>query len=301
MSNTRIATADGPLDHLTSASWVKPTSVPGLIGCTPKFEGILSTLQTVLTAVNPHGMAGPFHCAPVVPLETIDRAQYADAFPQLLGSVHALDTQKADQLASDRHQRATDVVLAPAVCYSVYPEIADRRLEQEQHFDVFGYCYRHEASAEYGRFRAFRMREFILVGGQTSTWEWRDNWFDPCDQLFRSLGLKFTVVAASDPFFGPGDQFLRASQLEQNLKYEFIAPVHPEDEGTAVASANYHRGHLGERFAIQFADNGVAHSACIAFGLERLVSALIHVHGDDLANWPELDGHGAAAVDGRMG
>jgi hypothetical protein len=65
-------------------------------------------------------------------------------------------------------------------------------------------------------------------------------------------------------------------------------PLHDDDPGTAIASANGHKDHLGQRFAIDFADEGAAHSSCMAFGLERTTLALIHAHGDNLTDWPEL-------------
>ncbi|MEY9934537.1 seryl-tRNA synthetase [Catenulispora sp. GP43] len=287
MTSSTAVSAATPLARMADAGWVSPTSVPGLIGYTPKFESVLESLQTALTALDPHGLGGPVQHAPVVPRETIERAQYAESFPHLLGTVHAYASAEQATAPSASQRELTDVVLAPAACYSVYPQIADRTLDLEQHFDVFGYCYRHEATSEYGRFRSFRMREFVIVGGQEPAWEWREAWIERCEGLFARLGLKIAVVAASDPFFGPGDRFMRASQLQQSLKFEFVAPVHARDEGTAIASANCHKDHLGERFAIRFAEMGVAHSSCMAFGLERVVSALIQAHGDDLANWPE--------------
>lgn len=288
MPSSTTASLDTPLARLAVAGWVSPTSVPGLIGFTSKFESVLTALQAALTALDPDGSAGPVQHTPVVPRETIERAQYAESFPHLLGTVHAYAAPDRAVASSDGGREPTDVVLAPAVCYSIYPQVADRRLEQAQHFDAFGYCYRHEATSEYGRFRSFRMREFVMVGGQAQAWQWREDWIERCERLFARLGLEISVAAASDPFFGPGDTFLSSSQLEQNLKFEFIAPVHAQDEGTAIASANCHKDHLGERFAIRFADEGVAHSACMAFGLERIVSALIRAHGDDFANWPDL-------------
>lgn len=288
MPSATIESTDPPLARMTAAGWTSPTSVPGLNGYTPKFETVLSALQAELSALDPHRVSGPVQHPPVVPMETIDRAQYAESFPHLLGSVHAFVQREGATTPSDGIRKPTDVVLAPAVCYSVYPQVADSTLNREHYFDAVGHCYRHEATSEYGRFRSFRMREFVTVGSQAASWQWREEWIERCGQLFARLGLKTVVAAASDPFFGPGDRFLRTSQLQQNLKYEFIAAVHRQDEGTAIASANSHKDHLGERFAIRFADEGVAHSACMAFGLERIVSALVNVHGDDLADWPDF-------------
>ncbi|MFJ6215518.1 aminoacyl--tRNA ligase-related protein [Streptomyces sp. NPDC092296] len=276
------------LEQLTAASWVLPTGIPGLLSFTPKFESVLTRLQAALSAIDPAGSPGPTWYAPVVPRSNIDRAEYAESFPQLLGTVHALRTGEAPEAQDLAAREETDVVLAPAVCYSVYPQIADSTIGEARFFDAVGHCYRHEATSEYGRFRSFRMREFVVVAGQDEAWQWRDAWITRCEELFARLGVAVSVQTASDPFFGPGDRFMRTSQLQQNLKYEFIAPVRDGDPGTAIASANCHKDHLGERFAIDFADEGPAHTSCMAFGLERTVSALIHAHGDDLANWPEL-------------
>jgi seryl-tRNA synthetase len=155
-------------------------------------------------------------------------------------------------------------------------------------FDAAGYCYRHEATSEVGRFRSFRMRELVTVAGADAAWQWRDAWVVRSEALLARLGLTCSVELASDPFFGPGGRFMRSSQVQQNLKYEFVVPLHDDDPGTAIASANGHKDHLGQRFAIDFADEGPAHSACMAFGLERMTLALIHAHGDDLADWPDI-------------
>lgn len=273
----------------TKAGWVLPTGIPGLLSFTPKFEQVLANLQTALTAVDPSASPGPTWYAPVVPRTNIDRAQYAESFPQLLGSVHALRTgENPDAQDPTAARSETDVVLAPAICYSVYPQIADSTVGEAHFFDAVGHCYRHEATSEYGRFRSFRMREFVVVAGQEEAWQWRDGWIARTEELFTGLGLKVSVQQASDPFFGPGDRFMRTSQIQQDLKYEFHTQVYDGDPGTAIASANCHKDHLGERFAIGFADQGPAHSSCMAFGLERTVSALIHAHGDNLDDWPEI-------------
>lgn len=284
-------TADGPLRRLVAGDWLLPTGVPGLLSYTPKFEAVLARLQVALTMADPAGSPGPTWHAPVVPRANIDRAEYAESFPHLLGTVHAQEARVAadetpDQTPDESARLPTDVVLAPAVCYNVYPRLAGQVIEQQVGFDAAGYCYRHEATSELGRFRSFRMREFVTVAGAAAAWQWRDDWLTRTTELFARLGLTVSVESASDPFFGPGGRFMRSSQVQQNLKFEFIAPVHDDDPGTAIASANCHKEHLGERFAIRFADEGWAHSSCMAFGLERTMLALVHAHGDRLADWP---------------
>jgi seryl-tRNA synthetase len=274
----------GAFDRLVAGEWLRLTGVPGLLSFTPKFESVLARLQSALTNLDPSDSPGPAWYAPVVPRVNIDRAQYSESFPHLLGTVHALGDNDPD----DAHRTPTDVVLAPAVCYSIYPRLADSVVNEPVFFDASGYCYRHEATSEPGRFRSFRMREFVTVSGEEGAARFRDDWITRCEAFFARLGLTISVVPASDPFFGPGSRFMRSSQMQQSLKFEFVAPVHGDDPGTAIASANCHKEHLGERFAIGFAGQGWAHSSCMAFGLERTMMALIHAHGDNLADWPEL-------------
>lgn len=179
-------------------------------------------------------------------------------------------------------------MLAPAVCYHFYPRLSGQELASPVKFDGSGYCYRHEATSEPGRLRSFRMREFALVGPGELATEWRDAGLETFTGWLAGLGLKVDVQVADDPFFGPEARLMRASQRQQQLKYELRVPVHAADSGTAVASANCHGDHLGRRFGIALADGEPAHSACVAFGIERVVLALLHAHGDNRADWPPI-------------
>lgn len=281
------------LESLTASGWVGTTSIPGLLSFTTKFESVVQQVQALLTALDPSGTSGPSWYASVIPRDDIVRGEYAASFPQLLGSVHSMrqapnDSEAGVGSAPVGELEESDVVLAPTLCYHIYPHLAGVRIEEPHYFDLAGQCYRHEATSEYGRFRSFRIREFVAIGTPELAHEWRDGWIERGEQLFNRLGVKVSVQQATDPFFGPGDRFKRASQLQRSLKYEFVAPVYDGDPGTALASANRHNDHLCGRFAIQLADGDRAHSSCVGFGLERIVSALIQAHGPALENWPEL-------------
>lgn len=294
---TNVVTNASELDEvrrLTDGGWLLPSTVPGLASFTPKFETVMARLEATLTRADPQGSAGPCWYPPVVPLADIERAEYTQAFPHLLGTVHALAPEASaggppqDAGLANPGRVPADVVLAPAVCYSVYPQVSDRIIDKPCYFDAVGCCYRHEATSELGRLRSFRMREFVVVADEDAAWQWRDAWIARCEGLFTRMGLTFSVQPASDPFFGPGARFMSSSQIEQHLKYEFVVSVHETDPGTAIASANCHKDHLGQRFGIGVASGGPAHSSCMAFGIERIVLALINAHGDQLAGWPEL-------------
>lgn len=256
--------------------WWRALGLAGTAGLTPLFEEAVGELQRSLTSISPAGPDGPLWVPPVIERSVVERSQYTEAFPQLLGDVRTAV------------QDGVSVALAPAVCYFVYPWLADSQVSASRRFDVAGYCYRHEATTELGRFRSFRMREFVAVGPAEEMNSWRDEWVDRCKRFLAMLGLKVTVAAATDPFYGPDSRVLKYAQLEQELKFEFLADITDTGPATAIASANRHKEHLGERFGISLADGSVAHSSCIAFGLERIVLALIRAHGADRADWPDI-------------
>ncbi|WP_329173320.1 aminoacyl--tRNA ligase-related protein [Streptomyces sp. NBC_01477] len=276
----RGSPSPNPVERLVTGGWALATDVAGVLGFTERFESLLGRLHGSLAALG----VGPASwertsCPPVVPRAWIERARYLDSFPHLLGQVHARGAGTAWD--------ATDTVLTPAACYSVYPRLADSVVTAPAHFDVTGYCYRHEATAEIGRLRTFRMREFVTVGEEERIAAGHEEHIDRCASLFAGLGLDVAVQRATDPFFGPTARFLNASQMEQGLKYEFMAPV-GGDGAVAIASANRHKDHLTSRFGIRCPGGAAAHSACTAIGLERMALALVHAHGDDVANWPTL-------------
>lgn len=278
-------------DRLVAGGWMVPTGAPGLAGLTAKFETAVAGVVALMTGADPEGSPGPTWYPPVVPRAQVERAEYTEGFPHLLGVVHALPRGSgaadcADPAPTER--TLTDAVLSPSACFSIYPQLADRVLDRTHRFDIAGHIYRHEATSEPGRLRCFRQREFVLIGGEQEAVQFRDAWIARFEKLFEVMGLAVSVQVANDPFFGPGARWLRSSQVQQRLKYEFVLPVYGADPGTAVGSANCHKDHLGQRFAIGWAPGGTAHSSCAAFGLERVVLALIHAHGDRMEDWPAL-------------
>jgi seryl-tRNA synthetase len=55
---------------------------------------------------------------------------------------------------------------------------------------------------------------------------------------------------------------------------------------TACMSFNYHRDHFGATWGLSDRSGAPAHTACVAFGMDRLAVALFWTHGLDLAKWP---------------
>ena len=119
--------------------------------------------------------------------------------------------------------------------------------------------------------------------GSASTCAWvtpssagahRDLWIRRAQEMLKALQLPAEAVVANDPFFGRGGRMLAASQREQALKFELVVPITSVDHPTACASCNHHQDTFERAFEIRDARGSLAHSACVGFGLERIVLAL---------------------------
>ncbi|WP_018802277.1 hypothetical protein [Salinispora arenicola] len=270
-------------------------TAPGLYGWGIDLETIQEGLRRRLTAVAGDLRPTVMRFPPLLPRTTFEQSEYVSSFPHLFGAVHAFRGDEDAHAGLERaiaggedwsgHTRLTDFVLAPASCHAVYPLHSPTVPDDGVAVDVDGWCFRHEPSTEPGRLVAFQMREFVRIGTATDAVNWSADWRERSLATVRSLGLPAEIEAASDPFFGTAGAFLADDQRNQSLKLEILAPV--GERRVAVASVNYHQDHFGRIFGIQSADGVPAHSACAAFGLERLTFALVAAHGPDLDRWPD--------------
>jgi len=219
---------------------------------------------------------------------------YLQSFPHLLGVVSCIEgneseirnlVERPDWVAG---LSATELVLAPAACYPVYPMAAARGPLPNDGllFDVACYCFRREVTPELNRLQAFRMREYVCLGTANQVLDFRATWMSRAKLMAEQLCLPWKIAPASDPFFGRTGRIAALSQLEQHLKFELLIPLEWDARPTACMSFNYHRDHFGTSWGLHTAAHATAHTACVAFGLERLALALFVWHGVDLLSWP---------------
>ena len=206
------------------------------------------------------------HDFPVlIAAETLRRAEYPEAFPLLLMAPAVALDPKAPLARGNIS--LTESFLSPAVCYHAYAELAHTTLDRGATLTARGHCFRNEESADLipGRRQVeFEMREVILVGA-TDWIEERLAALKPgVESLAREFGLNAQWQPANDPFFLPRAQGKAHLQRLLGTKIELCLP-----DGLAVASINRHLAFFGERFDILTADGAHAHSACVAFGLDR--------------------------------
>jgi seryl-tRNA synthetase len=286
------------LRELVAAGLLVETGVPGIYGRGAAFEDVRERFDDVVSRAAAGEGAEPLRFPPVLPRHQLEVAGYLKSFPHLAGSVFSFEGTEADALVqherAERHedwsefQRMTDLVLMPAICYPVYPAIAARGPLPAGGVTIdpgAAYAFRREPSGDPARLQMFHMRELVRIAEPETVTAWRDVWRDRAVELLRGLGLDADFDVAADPFFGRVGRMLAASQREQELKFEILAPI-AGPEPTAIASFNYHREHFAAAFGLVMEDGGEAHTACLGFGQERVVLALFAAHGLDTAGWP---------------
>ena len=235
---------------------------------------------------------------PVMSRRQLEKSGYLKSFPHLLGCVSCLSGEETQIHAAVAQFEAgnnwtssltpADLVLSPAACYPVYPIAAGHGAVPAKGllFDVACDCFRHEPSKDLDRLQSFRMREYVCIGTPATVQEFRQRWIMQARTIADRLRLPYRIEQASDPFFGRGAKLLAMSQAEQSLKFELLIPVRSSESPTACMSFNYHRDHFGTIWNLRTAAGEVAHTGCVAFGIDRLAVALFASHGVDCSTWP---------------
>jgi seryl-tRNA synthetase len=274
------------------------TGLPGLYARTADFERIATGLSSFITHESRDAGAELLRFPPVIDQGTLERNGYFIGFPHLAGCVHSFVGSPFDhkrllsKLIADAPTGEefvpTGCALTPAACYPVYRLIAARGALPEGGVtvDVESYCYRHEPSDDPTRMQSFRMREFVRIGAPDQVRQFREAWLARADGLMVSLGLSGHISVAHDPFFGSGGDLLAARQEAEGLKFEMLIPIGSAAPRTACMSFNSHLTHFTAAWDLRMDDGTLAHSACVGFGVERLVLALIAAHGRRIDDWP---------------
>jgi seryl-tRNA synthetase len=274
------------------------TGIDGLYGRTHLYERVVVALGGLISSYRPSGAEVLFF-PPVMSRALIQRQGYLKSFPNLLGVVSCL-------CGDERHIRrtvdqaedgddwtaalgATDLVLSPAACYPVYPIAAARGALSNDGliFDVSSDCFRREPSTDIDRLQSFRMREFVRIGSPEQVLAFRHDWIERGQAIASQLEIAYDVKLASDPFFGRGGELVAKSQIDQALKFELLTPIRSAASATACMSFNYHQDHFGLTWDLTTHEGQIAHTACVAFGIDRLAVALFASHGLEIDRWTQ--------------
>ncbi|MCL2514624.1 MAG: hypothetical protein FWD85_00105 [Microbacteriaceae bacterium] len=284
--------------ELIAHGWLLPSRTAVLPGLGPQANAVYDGLAALISRTTRARFAAPVTAVrfpPVFSASMLERTDYVASFPQLLGTISSFTGEQSEyRELIDVYDRGGDwqgrlsptgLAVASAACHPLYAYLEGTTAAGATVYEMTGECFRHEPSDDPMRFVAFRMREYVVVGSEQQARAHRVQGIAIARGIFEALGLVIDVVPANDPFFGRGGAMLAASQLQDEAKFELVTEVYA-GRPTAIGSGNYHGTHFGAEFALHQADGTVAHSACSAYGMERIVFALAARHGFEIVDWP---------------
>jgi seryl-tRNA synthetase len=291
--NTKVEHADDMASVL-----FRSMGVNGVVARTAIYEQVIESMARLISSQRDE-RAEVLRFPPVMSRAQVEKMGYLKSFPNLLGCVCALHGTEAEiSQAAGRHEAGgdwttslttSDLVLSPAACYPIYPIAAARGpVPAEGYiFDIAADVFRHEPSTNIDRFQSFRMREYVCIGSPDDVLNFREGWMKKATAIADQLGLAYTLEQASDPFFGRVGQMKAVAQLQAALKFELLIPVRKGAAPTACMSFNAHKDHFGQVWDMKLANGDLAHSGCVAFGMDRLAVAMFATHGLDVQQWPK--------------
>jgi hypothetical protein len=239
---------------------------------------------------------------PCIAAADLERIDYFRSFPHLATFAVCLDADEdnlgrfagGEPVSAGGQVALTEVapveaVLTPAACYHLYAHHQGRHFDDAGYFTTRATCFRRESYYRpLERQWSFTMREIVCLGNAEETQTFLDEATDDVDALAVELDLPLSWAEASDPFFRPSRNPQYLMQQVDPTKHELLF-----DDRLAIASTNLHHDHFGRAFDISRTSGTggavqPAHSACVAFGIERWLAAVVRCHGADSAGWPEV-------------
>jgi len=304
-----------PMDELLASGDVHMETA-GIFSLGPKISRLVNFFEDQFLSLAESFDARPHRFPTLIPAKYLEKVNYFRAFPHSLTfATHLVEElENIDNFSKtascDQHGRlvtspasfsTVQALLSPAVCYHLYFSLADKTLpEGKLAATAVGNCFRYESInlASLERLWDFTMREIIFVGPKDFVLENRETAMNRMSAFFEEIGFAYRVESANDPFFIGEFRKQAAFQSAFQLKFEIRASLPfkqnnqsssapgTQSPGTlAVGSYNYHQDFFGRALNITLLDGSPAHTACVAFGLERIALAYLSQFGVDPSNW----------------
>ncbi len=227
-----------------------------------------------------------------LPADKLQRIDYLRSFPHQATFPTRLDPAEltgflAGEVVGDHGEIAltrlspVSEVLTPAACYHLYCSREGESFDRPRYLTTRATCFRHEGRYEpLRRLWSFTMREIVCLGTKAETVAFLQRAQAAVDDFLHLMDLPVEWLTATDPFFQPQSNPKYLLQRVQPTKHE---ATYGGD--LAIASTNLHHDHFGTAFGLT-RDGEPAHSACLAFGIERWLFAIIDRYGLDSESWP---------------
>lgn len=246
----------------------------GLIGyrfCDTLHEAYEVLDQALLQTMARHISATAHSCTTLIERQALEKIGFFNKLPciPMTASPHACSDQR------EKNDKG-EWVLSPSTCYHTFAHLAGSTESWElKCFTALGHCHRFEPIQEEStRLGSFTMREFVLLGKQPQVENMCQVLFDSAVALIKRLVPSTFVDRASDVFYGESAEVTRKVQLAMGVKLEVLIPW--SQRQVSVGSRNLHRDLFTNAFKIgPQAPEPLMHSACVAFGMERLLLSLL--------------------------
>ena len=179
MTAYRAATAEQAafLADLIGHGHLVETGVEGIYGHGPDFDRVRLAFSELVWRISAPDAPEQMRFPPLLPRQEIETNGYLASFPHLAGTVFSFDGTDAEALELEsvagrhedwsRFQSMTDLVVLPAACYPVYPQVAKRGpLKPEGVIVDTGpaWVFRREPSGDPARLQMFHMHELVRIG-----------------------------------------------------------------------------------------------------------------------------------------
>ncbi|MFV2011033.1 MULTISPECIES: hypothetical protein [unclassified Micromonospora] len=231
-------------------------------------------IEQELTGAITEGLdAQEFTCATLLRDTPLRRSGYLDSLP----CVPMYAVPHGPQ--AEGHDVGERWILSTAACFHVLSAVSGAGLRPASLLTAYtcgAVCHRAEGGPDDAvlRLASFRMRELVLVGSEEPVLEQAEQAFMRLHDHLAQRLRKVRVADAADVFYGANAGALRRFQSVKRVKQELLTPWSINHE-YAVASWNKHGDRLMTSFGGAEPAADLPHSACVAFGVERLAVALL--------------------------
>ncbi|MCX7746877.1 MAG: hypothetical protein N2645_08295 [Clostridia bacterium] len=245
-----------------------------------EMEGVFKKLAQKLNAKE-------VHLPNFIPWDRIKLLGLVDEFPQylffispLVNDLHTIESFQKEETIDCCHIKSymddPQYCLKTSACSLLYPTLENMDFNEYGYFTVLGHCTRRETMnvVAFERLTEFQMREIIFVGDPEGVNQFYAFSTEFLTDLIKYFDLTADISMANDSFFVANYNKFKLMQLLGCNKYEANVLVPHTGSKIAFASFNNHQNFFGRRFNFTY-QGKTAVSACIGFGLERLVYGIL--------------------------
>ena len=233
-----------------------------------------------------------FNVPSTVNSDAIIKTGYIDKFTDIILMTSGISQEKIIDMKMHKANLSGENFLSPTVCFRIFPTIRDiiKKNYESTNSTILitsrAQCFRNEihvSNKSLRRLNEFSMREYIFVGSQKEISSHIELFKEIIKKILNKLLIdKYTIEEANDAFFIGAFRSSSKYQKLLKLKQEFVSLV--DNYPLSFISMNYHKLTMLKAFDIlNLIQDKYSNptSACIGFGLDRIMLILYAVHGLD--------------------